>query len=157
MHKEQTDRQTNILLNILDTKMSCIQWQKAQVFVYFRPWILEETITHTDSLKKALTIAKNGRGQTPPTPPPPQVKILGWKLPYDLPLVERIFPGKFRCICSYRVEMHNGQTNKQTNKQTNFLLYIYRLMVQFLLLRNSWIPSQVNNGKMVIKMHFYLY
>ena len=34
---------------------------------------------------------------------PPQVKILDRKVPYDLPLVRRVFCAKFHCIWSYRL------------------------------------------------------
>jgi hypothetical protein len=33
----------------------------------------------------------------------PEVKIFGQKLPYDLPLVERVLPAKFHCIWSHHV------------------------------------------------------
>jgi hypothetical protein len=36
----------------------------------------------------------------------PEMKILGWKLPYDLPLAEKVLPAKFHCIWSYRVQIH---------------------------------------------------
>ena len=62
---------------------------------------------------------------------PLDVKILGQKLPYNLPLVKRVSCAKFHCICSYRVQMHKEQTNRQTNRQTNILLYIYRCFISY--------------------------
>jgi hypothetical protein len=53
-----------------------------------------------------------------------EVKILGQKVPYNLPLVERVSCAKFHCIWSYRVQMHKEQTNRQTNRQTFFFIYI---------------------------------
>ena len=43
---------------------------------------------------------------------PPQVKVLGRKPPYDLTLDEKVFPEKFNCICSYRVQVNSEQTNR---------------------------------------------
>jgi hypothetical protein len=98
------------------------QWQKAQVFIYFRSRIIEETIIRTNSLQKAFTVVNPTIGGA--KPPPLEMEILDRKVSYDLLLDERVFPAKFHCICSYRVQMHNGQTNKQTNKQTFFFIYI---------------------------------
>ena len=100
-------------------KISCVQWQKAQVLVYFCSWIIEEAITRTNSLENIFTIVNPTMGGANT---PPDVKILGWKLPYDLPLVKRVFPAKFHCIWSYRVQMHNEQTDRQTDRHSS--LYI---------------------------------
>ena len=54
-------------------KISCAQWQKAQIIIYFRSRVIEKTITRTDSLEKALNVViQQWEGQTPP-----EVKILG--------------------------------------------------------------------------------
>ena len=42
------------------------------------------------------------------------------KVAVDFLLDERMVPEKFRCICSYRIQMHE----EQTNKQTFFFIYI---------------------------------
>jgi hypothetical protein len=98
-------------------KMSCAQWQKAQVFIYFRSRIIEETVIRTNYLEKAFTVVNPTIGGAKP---PLEMEILGRKVSYDLLLDERVFPAKFHCICSYRVQMHN----EQTHKQTFFFVYV---------------------------------
>ena len=43
-------------------KISCVQWQKAQVLVYFCSWIIEEAITRTNSLENIFTIVNPTMG-----------------------------------------------------------------------------------------------
>jgi len=87
--------------------------------------------------------SNNGRGKHPPN-----VEILGWKLPYDLPLVKRVFPAKFHCIWSYRVQIHNEQTN--THKHSSLYIdrrYRYTLEVKVLDQKVLLDPRTAQRGK----------
>ena len=102
-------------------KISYAQWQKAQVFISFRSRVIEKTITHTDSLKKALTVVN----PTIVRETPPSGKNFGSKT--------ILWPSSGRKGIVCKISLHllvpcpnAWRTNRQTNKQTNFLLYIYR-------------------------------
>ncbi len=99
-------------------KISCAQWQKAQVLVYFCSWIIEEAITRTNSLEKIFTIVNPtmGGANTP----------LMWKF-----CVEN-YPTTFRWSKGYSLPnfIEFGRTvskcinNKQTHRQTFFFIYV---------------------------------
>jgi hypothetical protein len=43
-------------------KISCAQWQKAQIIIYFRSRVIEKAITRTNSLEKMFTIVNPTMG-----------------------------------------------------------------------------------------------
>jgi hypothetical protein len=103
--------------------MSCAQWQKAQVFIYFRSRIIEETIIRTNSVEKAITVVNPTIGGA--KPPPLRWKFwiekypttFSWTKGYSLRNFVAFARTVFKCIT-------DKQTNKQTNKQTFFFIYI---------------------------------
>ncbi len=110
-------------------KISCAQWQKAQVLVYFCSWIIEEAITRTNSLEKIFTIVNPtmGGANTP----------LMWKF-----CVEN-YPTTFRWSKGYSLQnltafahtVSKCIKNKQTDRQTIFFIYIDWTRI-FMLVRN---------------------
>ena len=103
-------------MNLDDSPLTII------ICVRFTPFIYLSTTMSANSGKGIYYSKFNNRRANAPL----QMKTLGRKLPYDLPLVKRgVSCAKFHRICSYCVQMHEEQTNKQTNKQTFFLIYVH--------------------------------